>query len=89
MYPLNNIRRLPAALRLLTIPVSILSIIAFVHSLTGDPWDNVGVLGERGNRFLGQSAYVPVCLKPFPLFFSNEPAHLYRSCAEEILEGTV
>ena len=88
MYALKQTRHLPAALRLLTLPVSILSIIAFVHSLAWDSWDNVGVLWERGNRFLGQSAYVSVCLKPLHPFFSNEPVHLYGRCAEKILKET-
>ena len=86
MYPLNKIKRFPAALRLFTVPVSILSIVAFVHSLAWDLWDDVGVRWERGNRFLGESAYVSVCSKPFHL--SSRPVQLCRTCAGEFLKGT-
>ena len=47
--------RLSVSIRLITVPVSILSIVAFTHAI-----GSIGVVWEWGTRMLEETAYISV-----------------------------
>ena len=61
MYALDHSLRLFIILRLVTIPVSFLSIVAFAHAIGRKSWSDAGIDRGWGTVYLEESAYFPVC----------------------------
>ena len=61
MYPIERGSRLPFALRLLTVPVSVLCIITFSCVTAWNPRNDADAKLEWGIKYLEESAFLPVC----------------------------
>lgn len=68
MYPIDRSWRLPFGLRLLTVPVSVLCIIAFSCVTAWNPRNDADAKWEWGVRYLEESAFLPVCFLMFLRF---------------------
>ena len=72
MCEMDSSWRLPVGLRLLTLPVSIVPIVAFSHVIAWHPVD--ASWGEWGIMYLEESAFLPVC--PVPSFQYLHVVHM-------------
>ena len=68
MYAIERSWRLSFGLRLLTVPVSILCIIAFSRVTAWNPKNDVDAKWDWGIRYLEESAFLPVCFLIFVQF---------------------
>lgn len=76
--------RLPVSLRLFTVPVSTLSIVAFARAMAWYVW-NDGAGWELGTTYLKKSVYISVCFRFISVAFGKSSVLSLSNNSEENL----